>query len=158
MINIIPIIPARFINQVEKDLGASAVLALKRLDKIATAKTAKSIRTESDRNKVAIEIAVVGGESLKYIIDGKPPNTKMPVRKVGSKFELIQEVKDWKAVRGFRGPDFLLARAIAKNEQKPNDVAGLTLEIFNELYGDKISNQLLSFYAESVGEGLTNID
>ena len=158
MKTIVSLIPARFIRQIRSDLGASAVLALKRNDKIATAKTAKSIRTDDERTDQFIDIGLYAGEGMEYIIKGKPPNTKLPVRKVGNKFELFQNIKDWKAVRNFRGSDFLLARAIARNRQEPIDIPAQTLEIFNELYGDKITSQLLGFYAQTLGKEITKIE
>lgn len=146
------LVPSRFLSSVRNDLGTSAVLALKRLDKIATARTAQSIRTEGAILNDGLEFDVYAAAGMKYIIEGKSPNTKMPVKKVGDKYELFPEIKDWKAVRNFRGSDFMLARAIARNEQKPIDVAGMTLEIFQDIYGDKITSRLLTFYTSEVGD------
>lgn len=158
MKNIISLIPARFVRELRTDLGASAVLALKKNDKIATGKTAQSIRTEAEVTDKGIEISVYAGGGMEYIIKGKPANTKLPVRKVGNRFELFQDIKDWKAVRGFRGSDFVLARAIAANKQDPIDIPGETLEIFNEFYGDKFNSQLLAFYAELLGQEVKKIE
>jgi len=146
----VSLIPIKTIREVENDLVTSGVLALKRLDKVVTAKTAKSLRAESSITKDSIDVSLYGGGGIKYIMQGKPANTKLPVRKVGDKFELIQSVKDWKAVVGFGGPDFLLARAIARNKQDPQDVAGLTLEIYQKNYADKISQQLFSIYSQAL--------
>ena len=148
----VSIIPIKTIKDIENDLVTSGVLALRRLDKIVTAKTAKSLRAQSSVSKDSIDVDLYGGGGIKYIMQGKPANTKLPVKKVGGKFELIQSIKDWKAVVGFGGSDFLLARAIARNKQEPKDVAGLTLEIYQKNYADKISQQLFSIYSQALSK------
>ena len=154
----IGLIPIKTIEEIESDLVTAGVLALRRLGKIVTAKTAKSLRAESTVKKNKIDFALYGSGGIKYIMQGKPANTKLPVKKVGGKFELIQSIKDWKAVVGFGGSDFLLARAIARNKQEPKDVGGLTLEIYEKNYSDKISQQLFSIYAKAVGKELIQIN
>lgn len=66
------------------------------------------------------------------------------MRKVGGKFELFPNLKEWKDAIGFGGPDFLLARAIAKNKREPVDVAGKTLEVYESLYGKDLRKTLLT--------------
>lgn len=154
--SLIKIIPVSFLEQIQKDLGTSAVIALKRLDKVVTGKTAKSITTDSNVGNEEIDISVFGGGATKYIIEGKPANTKLPMKKNGSKWELVQELKDWKAIRGFGGSDYLLARAIAKNKREPIDLGQKTLDVFNELYASKIESKLFSYVISSVTGEIKN--
>ena len=150
--SIVDLVPGSIIEKIQQDLLASSVIALKQNDKIATAQTAQSMRAENKRTKEGAEILVYGAGGLKFIMNGKPANTKMPVRKVGNEFELLGSLKDWKAVRGFQGSDFLLARAIARNKKEPIDIAGETLDIFNERYAAKNLKPLLSFSASELGK------
>lgn len=151
MDSVIPLIPEKFIQDLNKKLGTSVVVGLKRLNKVVTAKTAKSVRVESQRTADSIESKVYAAGGMKYIVEGKPSNTKYPMRKVGDKWELVPELKDWKAIIGFGGDDFLLARAIAKKERAPVDVASESLTVFQELYGNKINRDLLTFTASKLG-------
>jgi hypothetical protein len=151
MDSLVSLISERFILDLNKKLGASAVIALKRKEKIVTGATAKSIRVESKRSEDSIESKVYGGAGMKFIVQGKKANTRLPVRKVGDRWELVQELKDWKAVKGLDIPDFLLARGIAKNKRDPVDMASETLTVFKELYGKSINNNLLAFMSSKLG-------
>ena len=70
------------------------------------------------RNPTAVDIAVIAGEGMKYIVEGKEANTKYPVEKKGDKFELVQPLKDWKAIVNFQASDFILARSIATKKKR----------------------------------------
>lgn len=158
MANIVTAITNKTLEEISKDLGTSVVIALKQLDKVVTGKTAQSIRTESERKEGLIEISVFGGAGMKYILEGKPANTKLPVEKKGNKFELVQELKDWKNIRNFKGSDFLLARAIAKNPRDPVDIASKALEIFNNLYGEKTGSNILTLVASDFAKEFKKIE
>lgn len=157
MANIINLLTPQGIDEIRKDLGTSAVVALKRLGKVVTGKTARSVRTTDARGNGFVDFNLFGGGGMKYIIDGKKANTKMPVEKKGDKFELVQELKDWKAVVGFNGPDFLLARAIAKEPRDPVDVASKTLEVYQELYGKKTERLVLTVTTSEIREEFKKI-
>ncbi len=157
MLDVIPLISEKFVNDLNKKLGTSTVVALKRLGKVVTAKTAKSVRVTTERVGASIESKIYASGGMKYIVEGKKANTKYPMRKVGDKWELAQELKDWKAVKKLDIPDFLLARGIAKNKRDPVDVAGETLNVFQELYGRDINNNLLAFTASKLGEEFKKI-
>lgn len=144
MKSLIGLIPQSRFDLIEKQLGTATVVALQQLNKVVTAKTAQSIRTESARTATEAGTSVYGSEGMKFIIDGKEANTKLPMRKVGGAFELVQNIKDWAAVVGFDGPGFLLARAIAKNKREPVDVAGKTLEVYESLYGKDLRKSILT--------------
>lgn len=149
------LIPNSALVKMQNDLIASAVIALRKQDKVVTGKTARSIRGETKRSKQGIDIYIYGSGGLKYIIEGKPANTKLPVKKVGNTFELLGSLKDWKNIRGFRGSDFVLARAIARNKIEPIDIAGQALEIYNSNYASKNISPLLSFSASQLGKQIS---
>lgn len=153
---IVDLLGKDYIKRVQNDLITSAVVALRNNGKVVTGKTAQSIRGESERGKEGIDILIYGSEGLEYIISGKPANTKMPVKKVGGRFELLGSLKDWKAIVGFGGSDFLLARAIARNKQEPIDIPGQTLDIYNQRYAQKNLAPLLSFAASRLGKQIIN--
>ena len=152
MASITNLIPDSVFKEIADRLGVSAVVALRRLDKIVTGKTARSVRTEMSRKPDSVEISLIGGEGMKYIIEGKPANTKYPVKKVGDKFELVDSLKDWKNIRGFQGSDFLLARQIAENSRDPVDVAGATLDVYEELYSEDFNSKILNLTAMELGK------
>lgn len=149
------LIPKAVLDRMQNDLIASAVIALRKNDKVATGKTVQSIRGETKRTKEGIDIYIYGAGGLKYIIEGKPANTKLPVRKVGNTFELLGSLKDWKNIRGFQGSDFILARAIARNKREPIDISGQTLEIYESNYASKNLSPLLSFSASQLGKQIS---
>jgi len=157
MATYIQLVPDSFFDQVQKDLGTSTVVALQRLNKIVSGKTARSVRTERKRSATAVDIALIGGEGMKYIIEGKEANTKYPVVKKGDQFELVQNLKDWKALVNFQGSDFLLARSIALNPRDPVDVAGETLRVYQELFGKKNNNSIIDFTIAELRKDLKKI-
>ena len=140
------------LNKVKGDLITSTVVALQQLKKIVTAETARSVRGEVERGKDFADIDIIAGGGMKYIIEGKPPNTKLPMKKVGGEFVLFDRLKDWKNIIGFDGSDFVLARAIAKNERKPVDVAGKAMEIYNKLYAPQLSKTILTLTSKEVAD------
>lgn len=157
MASLVRLIPKKMVDQLRKDLGTATVVALKRLDKVATGKTAQSVRTEANSIEMGIAIDVYASGGMKYILEGKKANTKLPVKKVGQKFELVQELKDWKAVRNFKGSDFVLARAIAKNAREPVDVAAEALDVYAELFGPKNNREIISFTVADIREEIKKI-
>lgn len=159
--NLIKLIPDDLINRINKNLGTSTVVGLQRLGKVVTAKTAKSVRVDSERKKDSITSKVFAAGGMKYIVDGKPANTKLPMRKVGNKWELVQELKDWKAVKKFDKkfdtPDYVLAKAIAENKRDPVDVAGESLSVFQEMYTSKLQREILNYSASVIGGEIKKI-
>lgn len=87
-------------------------LALK--GKIATRDTWNSIETIV-RSTVSKDVVdVMGGVGWRHIEVGKRANTKLPVRKNGDKWELLEPLKRWKDTMAPNIPQFPFARAIAK--------------------------------------------
>jgi hypothetical protein len=141
---LINLIDKSIIKGIEQDLVNSTVITLKQLDKIVSGATARSIRGETEIDNEEATISIFGGFGLKYIIEGKPANTKYPMKKEGNKFVLVDELRYWKKLVGFQGSDFVLARSIAKNKRDGIDVAGKTIEYFEKAYLPKTTNALLA--------------
>lgn len=155
--SVVSLIPQKFIEDLERNLVTSCVVALKQLDKVVTAKTARSIRPETSRTSTEIVTEIYAAGGMKYIVEGKPANTRLPMRKVGNEWELVQELKDWKAIKGYDVDDFLLARGIAKRKRDPVDVAAKTLSVFQQMYARKTNAELLTLTASLMGEQFKKI-
>lgn len=132
MANILRLLPSSVFKELENEAIVSVVLALQQNGKVVTGRTAESVSAKTDfaSSDSKADILVTGGDGMKFIIEGKAAGTKFPVRKVGSRFELVPELKAWKAVVGFGGSDFLLARSIANNPRAPVDLATPAQKIF----------------------------
>lgn len=132
MSNLLKLLPNSVFKDLENEAVISVVLSLQRLNKTVTGATAETVnaKTSFESTTSVANIPVFGAGGLPFIISGKPANTKMPVRKVGNTFELFPDLKNWKAVTGFGGSDFVLARSIAENPQAPVDIASEAEKIF----------------------------
>ncbi len=141
---LIKLIDGSVIQQIERDLKQSVVITLFDLNKVVSGATAKAVRTESETDNEAATISVFAGGGMKYIVEGKPANTKYPMKKEGGKFVLLDELKYWKKLVGFKGSDFILARTIAQNARAGIDIAGKSMKVFEEKYLPTRINALLS--------------
>ena len=132
MANLLRLLPSSVFKELENEAIVSVILALQQNGKIVSGRTAKSVnaKTKFSSSVSEADINVSGDDGMKFIIEGKPAKTKFPVRKVGSRFELVPELKSWKALVGFGGSDFLLARSIANNPRAPVDLATPAQKIF----------------------------
>lgn len=132
MANILKLLPNSVFKELQNEAIVSVVLSLQKNNKVVTGRTAKSVdaKTVFSSSISVADINVFGGGGFPFITQNKPPNTNLPVRKVGSGFELVPELKSWKAAVGFGGSDFLLARSIAKNPRAAVDIVSPAEEIF----------------------------
>lgn len=132
MANILKLLPDSVFKDLENEAIISVILSLQRNGKSVTGFTAKTVdaKTSFSSSTNIADIPVTGAGGFPWITKNKPPNTKLPVRKVGSGFELVPELKNWKAATGFGGSDFQLARSIAKNPRIGIDIATPAAEIF----------------------------
>jgi len=89
--------------------------ALEQKNKVATGDTLRSVQVKMRISANFIEFQVYAGVGFKYIEWGKRANTKMPVEKIGNKFFLVKPLAKWKKALSITIPDFVLARAIARN-------------------------------------------
>ncbi len=151
---LINLIDKSIIQGIQNDLVTSTVVTLKELNKIVSGATARSIRGETEIDNDEATINIFGGFGLKYIIEGKPANTKYPMKKEGNKFVLVDELRYWKKLVGFQGSDFVLARSIAKNKRDGIDVAGKTIEYFEKAYIPKTTNALLAHSISQVKQAI----
>jgi len=149
-----------FFNGIEKDVIASVGVSLSRNRKIVTARTIKSVRAVTTYNENSIEFEIYGGEGMPYIMTDKPANTKYPLDFKGTAigkngktlkiFELKPYLKDWKAIVGFKGSDFILARAIAKKERKAINISTIAIEYLSEKIGPKILSKFSRLLAVEI--------
>lgn len=153
--NILLLLGKDFFAELERDLVTSTVLALRQNKKIVTARTARSVRAETIvEGPAVISVNSIGSGGLPFIISGKRPNTKLPVRKIGNSFELVPELKDWAKTVGFSGPDFVLAREIAKNARRPVDIGKFTQENFLKIARRKIGKKISSLALKDFSKDL----
>jgi len=138
------LVDKNIIKSTEEGLVSSTIITLKSLEKVVSGATARSVRTESDISEEEATISVFAGSGMKYIIEGKPANTKYPIKKEGGKFVLVDELRYWKKLVGFKGSDFILARTIATKKRDGIDVGGMTIKYFKKTYLSKINNSLLA--------------
>lgn len=147
--SVLDLLSNSYLKEIENNLGTSVLVALARKQKIVSGKTAQSIRNELlTRSSDLLEMGSFGGEGMQYIIEGKRAGTKLPVRKVGDHFELVQALKDWKSLVGFKGSDYLLAKAIAENSRQGVDIPGMAADVFQERYVDNIQEILFDLVLE----------
>lgn len=126
---------------------------LLRNGKRATGKTIESIRGETEATATSIKIRIKGKKSLLFVITGRRKGAPLPVRKVGSRFELFPELKAWKQAIGFSGADFLLARAISKKGIPPLPLPSLIVQENRSL----IISEITQIYVREVGQVAGNI-
>lgn len=150
-----------FFSRAEEEAVLAVGLALSKNEKIVSARTIRSLRAETIFEGDKAIVRVYGSEGTPFIIDGKPAGTKYPMDFVGTKkgksgrdikvFELKPKLKDWKALVGFDGPDFLLARAIAENPRDPIDIGGQASEILRP----KIDGKILKGFTTLISNRIT---
>jgi hypothetical protein len=147
---LIQLLDKSFFKILEEDAISSVGVSLSRNNKIVTARTIKSVRAVTVFTSEEATVAVFGSEGLPFIIKGKPANTKLPVDFVGTEtkngrtrkvFELKQRLKDWKAVIGYDGSDYYLAKTIAENERKPVDIASEAIRYLEKTTSSKVLRQ-----------------
>lgn len=97
-------------------------------NKIATRTTINSIKGGHRKNRDGVTAYVSADRGLFFIQSGKRANTKLPMKKTGGKWRLVERLELWKNAVGFGGPDFLLARSIARKSRKGIDITGQVLE------------------------------
>ncbi|MEM7554542.1 MAG: hypothetical protein AAF378_10650 [Cyanobacteria bacterium P01_A01_bin.84] len=81
--------------------------ALFRFDKVATGETARSISTQirfNSQNQYRIQIR--GREGLRYILDGRKPQTS------DANIPPVERIEAWQAARGVGGSPYAIARSI----------------------------------------------
>lgn len=91
---------------------------------------------------------------LFWIERGKRANTKLPVTKVGGRFELVENLKQWKEQVGFDGGDFVLARTIARNPRAPLPISQFVSEAIRQdalqIARNLIGRQFMAYLTSSL--------
>lgn len=114
--------------------------------KFATRKTYNSIRGDRTTTSNRSVIRIYADKALDFIISGRRPGARLPVVKVGDKFELVPELKEWVRAVGFQGPPYLLARKIAERGIKGVPITAIVLQRTEQ----KIRDMIGEFYAEQM--------
>ena len=158
----INLLGSAFFKELETDVLASVGVSLVRHKKVVTARTVKSVRAVTTFSNTKVTISAFGGEGMPFIIKGKPANTKYPLDYKGTKvgksgrsvkvFELKPKLKDWKAVTGFGGSDFMLAKAIAENKREPVDIATVAISYLSK----QVTLKTLSKFSSLVATEIAN--
>lgn len=116
------------VNEVSMIMEDNLKDILLKYRKFATKKTYSSVRSEDDTTENRAVIRLLALESLRFIVSGRRPGAKLPVRKTGDGFELVPELKEWVKAVGFTGHYFLLARSIARKGVKGVPIVELMIE------------------------------
>lgn len=127
--------------------------AIARKKAIATGKTLGSVKNElvvDSASRGIFRRAVTANRSWQNIQGGRRAGAKMPVRKVGSRFEPFPELVEWFQALGIpKAAWFPILRKIAKNGIKPRNIRDLAVRLGNQrLYqlsqntGNKIAELL----------------
>ena len=120
--------------------------------KVATRKTIESLRGEQDATTNRIILKVTANESLFFIISGRRKGARLPVRKVGDKFELVTELQEWKVAVGYRGADYILAKGISERGIKGIPITSIVLQNKKQ----KILELITRRFADISQEALVN--
>lgn len=108
---------------------------LEQNSKIATRKTYNSLKYIFEVKKDSLKVFISANESLFFIENDKRANTKLPVKRDGDKFVLVDELQDWVKAVSFQGNHYLLARAIAKKFRRGIPITAIVFDrITNEIY------------------------
>lgn len=114
-------------------------------NKVATGKTKESIEYEIRiKDKYTVSVVILADKGLFHIEVGKKANTKLPVKKEGDVFVLVDELQDWKDAIVPDFNDYLLARTIAEN---PREGIPITQIVWDQIK-EKISILLLDVVAK----------
>lgn len=92
--------------------------------KVATASTLRSVEAiAAQSTRGVFHRQVVASRTVEFIVKGRPAGAKMPVTKVGDRFEPLPEVQQWFGVFNIpRALWFVILRAIKRRGIKPVDV------------------------------------
>lgn len=112
-------IPRARIDQVSDIMRTEFQDQFKRVRGTATGDTLKSITVKVKVTQQLVEWSVFAGPGYIWAVRGKRANTKLPVIRTGSGWELVEPLKRWHQIKTPGMPEFLLARAIARKARAP---------------------------------------
>lgn len=125
---------------------------LTRNRKVATRKTVESVTGEADVTTNEVNIKITANQSLFFIISGRRRGAKLPVRRVGDRFELFPDLQEWKVAVGFRGNDYVLARAISEKGIEGVPITNMVLDAV----GDDVRRIVSTTLARVLGAAAAN--
>lgn len=106
-----------------RQIGSDAVAAFRQVllknDKKATGLTMDSIRHEEELTSEKATIKIFGDESVQYINDGRPPNSKMPPSIFSRKGRRLDRWFGAVGIPRTKSADFLVRRKIGRDGIKP---------------------------------------
>lgn len=85
----------------------------------ATGETLKSITVKTTVSKQLVQWNVYAGEGYIWAVRGKRANTKLPMVRTGSGWDLVSNLRRWHQIKTPNMPKFLLARSIARKARAP---------------------------------------
>lgn len=96
--------------------------------KFATRKTYNSIDYEIEITHRQIRIVITANQSLLFIESGRRRGAKLPVKNVGGRFELVDELQEWVEAVNYTGSHYLLARGISLRGIKGVPITDMVLK------------------------------
>lgn len=122
--------------------------------KVVTRKTYESIAGRDDVTTNKVLIQITANESLFFIISGRRRGAKLPVRKVGDRFELVPDLQEWKVAVGYRGSDYVLARGISERGIEGIPITTMVLDATRDKIRVIVTESLARIFAESVANDI----
>lgn len=107
--------------------------------KVVTRRTFNSFEGDFTASSNNLRIVLTADKALFYIENGKRANTKLPVKKVGGTWQLVERLEEWKDAVNFGGTDYQLAYSIAKNRREGIDISGQAKQRVNKKILEAIS-------------------
>lgn len=112
--------------------------------KFATKKTHRSIEYKIIISPTEIKIQILSNISLLFIEKGRRKGAKLPVKKVGGKFELVDELKEWVKAVGYGGSHYVLAKRISERGIKGTPITAIVIAKL----GNKLDKLISEYFAE----------
>lgn len=134
------------LKQTGEILVSSIKETLKLFRKVATRKTIRSVRYEVEIGNGKATVTVWAEKSYQYILSGRRKGAKRPVRKVGNKFVLVQELLEWTKAVNYTGSHYLLAKGISERGIKGVPITKIAL--------GKVEKEVIEIITKYVSEGL----
>lgn len=140
------------VTLIREFLNAAGIEAFDSQGKNVTGKTVQSVETDMDLDGWKIDSTTKAGAGAKYIIEGKPAGTKLPVEKVGGEWQLKPNLQEWKEAVGNEANYWVLAKSIADKERKGVDIPQIAFDIYLKKYATPIERMVASDFTQAQRE------
>lgn len=124
--------------------------------KVATRKTIRSIRYEVSIKEGIATVSIWAIEEYRYILSGRRKGAKRPVRKVGNKFVLVENLLEWTKAVNYTGSHYLLAKGISERGIKGIPITKIALQKVEKEIEQIITEYMRDGLAGLAREGLRN--